>query len=112
MIRLAVLMVCLFAVNFCIAQSLPKKYAAITIGTSEADVIKAVGEPKKIESFSTVKYNTYDTSYYWRYDGEITIIFTNHAVETVEPKWENVLKRIQQRANKKEQNGLIIINND
>ncbi|MBP9187029.1 MAG: hypothetical protein KBE91_04175 [Bacteroidia bacterium] len=112
MIRLATFIVCVFTVNFCKAQSLPKKYAAITNGTSEVDVIKAVGEPKKIESFSTVKYNTYDTSYYWRYDGEITIIFTNHAVETVEPKWENVLKRIQQRANKKEENGLIIINND
>ena len=97
--------------KLCLAQGLPKKYAAIAVGTSEADVTKKVGEPKKIESFSTIKNNTYDTSYYWRYDGDITIIFTNHAVETIEPKWENVLKRIQQKANKKDENGLTIITN-
>ena len=59
-------------------------------------MIKILGEPKKIESFSTVKNNTYDT---------------NHAVETIEPKWENVLKRIQQKANKKDENGITIITN-
>jgi hypothetical protein len=109
--RFVVLIVCLTIGKLCLAQSLPKKYAAITAGTSEADVIKILGEPKKIESFSTVRNNTYDTSYYWKYDGDITIIFTNHAVETIEPKWENVLKRIQQKANKKDENGITIITN-
>lgn len=109
--RFVVLMICLTIGKLGISQSLPKKYAAIITGTSEADVIKILGEPKKIESFSTVKNNTYDTSYYWKYDGDITIIFTNHAVETIEPKWENVLKRIQQKANKKDENGITIITN-
>jgi hypothetical protein len=109
--RFVVLMVCLTIGKLGITQSLPKKYAVIKTGTSEADVIKILGEPKKIESFSTVKNNTYDTSYYWKYDGDITIIFTNHAVETIEPKWENVLKRIQQKANKKDENGITIITN-
>jgi hypothetical protein len=109
--RVVLLVMILALGKLCLAQGLPKKYAAIAVGTSEADVIKKLGEPKKIESFSTVKNNTYDTSYYWRYDGDITIIFTNHAVETIEPKWDNVLKRIQQKANKKDENGLTIITN-
>jgi len=107
--RFVVLMVYLTIGKLGITQSLPKKYADIKTGTSESDVIKILGEPKKIESFSTVKNNTYDTSYYWKYDGDITIILTNHAVENIEPKWENVLKRIQQKANKKDENGITII---
>jgi hypothetical protein len=50
--RFVVLMVCLTIGKLGITQSLPKKYAAIITGTSEADVIKILGEPKKIESFS------------------------------------------------------------
>lgn len=91
------------------AQGLPKKYAAIKPGTSEPDLIKLVGEPKKIESFVTVKNHTFDTSYYWRYESEITVIITNHAVESVEPKWENVLKRIQQKAGLTGNEGIKII---
>lgn len=94
---------------FCMAQSLPKKFAAIKPGTSEADVIKQVGEPVKIERFVTVKNNSYDTSRYWRYDRDVIVVFTNHAVERVVPKWEQLLKTIQQRANRKDEEGIKII---
>lgn len=94
------------------AQALPKKYAAITPGTSETDVIKQVGEPKQVERFSTVRNNSYDTTRYWRYEKDIIIVFTNHAVEAVEPKWETVLKKIQQRANRNDENGIKIISGE
>lgn len=108
--RLFLSFTCLL-IGLCVVaqQGLPKKFAAIKPGTSEADVIRQVGDPKRIEPFSTVRNQTYDTSYYWRYENDITIIFTNHAVETIEPRWENVLKRIQQRANRKDENGISII---
>lgn len=108
--RLLLLLNCLlFGLGAYAQHGLPKKFAAIKPGTSEADVIKQVGEPKRIESFSTVRNQTFDTSYYWRYENDITIVFTNHAVEVIEPRWENVLKRIQQRANRKDENGISII---
>lgn len=93
----------------CMAQGLPKKFAAIKPGTSEADVVKQVGEPKKIEHFTTVRNNSYDTSRYWRYENDVIIIFTNHAVESVEPKWDALLRKIQQRANRKDDDGIKII---
>ena len=91
------------------AQNLPKKFASIKLGTSESDVIKQIGNPDKIERFVTVKNNTFDTSKYWRYQGDITIVFTNHAVSAIQPKWENVLKHIQQYANRKDEEGIKII---
>lgn len=94
------------------AQGLPKKFAAIKPGTSETDVIRMVGEPRKIEHFSTVRNNSYDTTRYWRYDNDVIVVFTNHAVESVEPKWENLLKKIQQRANRKDEDGIRIISGD
>lgn len=49
--RVVLLVMILALGKLCLAQGLPKKYAAIAVGTSEADVIKKLGEPKKIESF-------------------------------------------------------------
>lgn len=95
--------------NVVVAQGLPKKFMLIKPGTSENDVVKLVGEPIKIERFVTVKNNTSDTSRYWRYQGDITVVFTNHAVSMVEPKWDNVLKHIQLYANRQDQEGIKII---
>ena len=94
---------------WCAAQGVPQAFRKITLGTSEPDVIKLVGEPQKIEKFATVKNNSYDTSRYWRYSNDVIIIFTNHAVDAVVPKWENVLKRIQQKAARKDDEGLTIV---
>lgn len=110
--RLFCLVILFVGVSNLGAQPLPKKFAAIQAGTSKADVIKQVGEPLKIEKFATVKNYTHDTSYYWQYANGITIIFTNHAVDVIEPKWENVLKRIQQFANRKDESGIKIINSE
>lgn len=107
--KIAPVLILLLSTGFCMAQGLPKKFAAIKPGTSEADVIKQVGDPKKIESFTTVRNNSYDTSRYWRYENDVIIIFTNHAVESVEPKWETLLRKIQQRANRKDEEGIKII---
>jgi hypothetical protein len=93
------------------AQALPKKFREIKTGTSEVDVIKLVGNPTRVERFVTVKNNTYDTSRYWRYN-DVTIVFTNHAVEKVETKWEMVLKHIQQYANRKDNDGINIITSE
>lgn len=90
-------------------QGMPQAFRKITPGTSEPDVIKLVGEPYKIEKFATVKNNSFDTSKYWRYSNDIIIVFTNHAVEAVIPKWETVLKRIQLGAARKDDNGLTIV---
>lgn len=110
--KAALVLVSLIMANFCMAQALPKKFAAINPGTSETDVIKQVGEPKQIERFSTVRNNSYDTTRYWRYEKDIIIVFTNHAVETIEPQWETLLKKIQQRANRKDEDGIKIISGE
>lgn len=94
------------------AQTLPKEFANIKVGTSEVDVIKQLGEPKRIENFVTVRNNSFDTTRYWRYEKDIIIVFTNHAVESVEPKWDVLLKKIQLKANRKDQDGITIINGE
>ena len=74
---------------------------------SDIDVQKLIGEPQKIESFATVKTNTFDTSVYWRYpNGEIVVI-TNHLFERVEKNRDELLRSIQQNASKN--NGLKIV---
>lgn len=93
----------------CAAQSIPQTFRAIKPGTSEPDVIKLVGEPQRIEKFATVKNNSFDTTRYWRYSNDVIIIFTNHAVETVVPKWDAVLKRIQLKAARKDEEGLTVV---
>ncbi len=92
-----------------LAQKLPKKFAELKVGMSYVDVKKVVGDPIKIESFITVKNSTSDTTYYWRYQNDITLLITNYALEAVEPKWETVLKKIQMSANLKNENGITII---
>ncbi|MBW7845974.1 MAG: hypothetical protein H3C45_10105 [Bacteroidia bacterium] len=94
-----------------VAQTVPDKFRSIAIGTSEPDVIKLVGEPKSIANFVTVKNNSFDTSRYWRYKNDVIIVFTNHAVEAVITKWENLLKHIQKQATREDSDGLKIITN-
>lgn len=93
----------------CAAQGVPQTFRTIKPGTSEPDVIKQVGEPQRIEKFATVKNNSFDTTRYWRYSNDVIIIFTNHAVDAVVAKWDVVLKRIQQRAARKDEEGLTIV---
>lgn len=107
--RILLVSIGLIAFYWAQAQALPAKFAAIKPGTSETDVVKQVGEPTKIENFATVGNQNFDTSYYWRYQNSITIIFTNHAVSAIEPKWELVLKRIQAGVSQSTPNGLKII---
>lgn len=91
-------------------EQVKKKFATIKPGMSENSVIKEVGEPKKIEAFTTVRNNSYDTSTYWKYDKDVTVVFTNHAVESVEYDRNILLKRIQEKASRKDSEGLKIVN--
>jgi hypothetical protein len=80
-------------------------------GMAEAQVKQIVGEPIRFESFTTVKYQSYDTSVYWRYPNNVVVVFTNHLFDRIEEDREALLKYIQQRAFKKEKEGLVIVNN-
>lgn len=86
-----------------------KSWGMLKPGMSDVDVKKLIGEPTRLENFTTVKINTYDTSMYWRYPDEIVVVITNHLFERVEKNREELLKYIQQGASK--HNGLIIVTN-
>ena len=84
-----------------------KSWDKLNTGMSDVDVKKLIGEPLKIESFATVKTNTFDTSVYWRYpNGEIVVI-TNHLFERVEKNRDELLRSIQQKTSTN--NGLKIV---
>lgn len=80
-------------------------------GMSEIQVKQLIGEPTRLEAFTTVRYNSYDTSVYWRYPNNAVVVFTNHLLDRVETDRDALLRYIQQRAFKKQADGLVIVNN-
>ena len=79
----------------------PKKsWEQLKPGMSDIDVKRTIGEPQKIESFATVKTNTFDTSVYWRYPNGKIVVITNHLFERVEKNREELLRSIQQHTSK------------
>lgn len=86
-----------------------EKLKAIKPGMSEPQLRQIMGDPIRFEPYTTVKYNTFDTSVYWRYPDEKVIVVTNHLVERVEQNRQQLLIFIQQHASKKDKDGLIII---
>ncbi|MES2560908.1 MAG: hypothetical protein V4590_14275 [Bacteroidota bacterium] len=86
------------------------KWETIKPGMSEPQLKQIMGDPVRFEPYTTVKYNTFDTSVYWRYPNEKVVVVTNHLVERVEHNREQLLTFIQQHASKKDKDGLIIIN--
>ena len=81
----------------------------LKFGMSEYQIKQIIGEPTHIESFATVKYNSSDTSIYWKYTNEVIIVVTNHQFDRIEKNKDVLLKYIQQKSGKKEADGLIVI---
>lgn len=86
-----------------------KKYEDLKAGMSEFQIKQHIGEPLKFESFTTVKYNSADTSIYWRYPNDIVIVVTNHQYDRFEKNRDALLKHIQLKSGKKEADGLTVI---
>ncbi len=86
-----------------------KKFDDLKAGMSEFQIKQLIGEPLKFESFTTVKYNSFDTSIYWRYPNEIVVVVTNHQYDRIEKNRDALLKYIQQKSGKNEVDGLTVI---
>ncbi|MCU0442086.1 MAG: outer membrane protein assembly factor BamE [Bacteroidia bacterium] len=88
-----------------------KNWEQLKPGMSAVQVKKLLGDPIKIEQFTTVRYNSYDTSVYWRYPNNRIVVVTNYIFERVEEDRTHLLKQLQQRAYKKSKDGLVIVYN-
>ena len=93
------------------AQSIDAKdkWKLVKPGMSEPQLKQLIGDPTRFEPYTTVRYNTFDTSVYWRYPDEKIVVVTNHLVERIEHNRQQLLTFIQQHASKKDKDGLIII---
>src|SRR5450631_2969910 len=58
-----------------------KDFTKVKVGMNESQVKKVVGNPEIIENFKTLIIGTKDTTTYWRYENDLTIIFKKHLVE-------------------------------
>lgn len=85
------------------------KWKLVKSGMSEQQLVQVMGDPIRLEPYTTVRYNTFDTSVYWRYPDDKIIVVTNHLVERIEHNRQQLLTFIQQHASKKDKDGLIII---
>lgn len=88
-----------------------KNWEQLKPGISAVQVKQLLGDPIKIEQFTTVRYNSYDTSVYWRYPNNRIVVVTNYIFERVEEDRTHLLKQLQQRAYKKSKDGLVIVYN-
>ncbi len=76
---------------------------------TEAQVKKVVGNPEMIENFKTLKIGTKDTTTYWRYENDLTIIFKKHLVEGIERNHSAMLQRVQEWADPKNKDGIKLL---
>ena len=86
-----------------------KDFTKVKLGMSEAQVKKVVGNPEIIDRFKTVKRGTKDTSTYWRYENNLTIIFKNHYVLGLEKNHSVILQSVQEWADPKNKDSLILL---
>jgi hypothetical protein len=86
-----------------------KDFTKIKTGMSEMQVRKIVGEPEIRERFKTLRAGTHDTSTYWRYDNDLTIIFRNHYVDRMEKNHAALLQLVQEWADPKNKDGIILL---
>jgi hypothetical protein len=86
-----------------------KDFTKIKQGMNEAQVKKLVGNPEFVEKFKTLKKGTTDTTTYWRYENDLTIIFKNHYVEEIERDHNQLLQRIQEWADPKNRDGIKLL---
>ena len=76
---------------------------------SEQQVIKLVGDPERKERFKTLRIGTHDTTAYWNFEQDITVIFRNHYVESVERNRNNILLKLQEWADPKNKDSVRVI---
>jgi hypothetical protein len=86
-----------------------KDVGRIRAGMNEAMVRKVAGNPEIIEQFKTVKKGTRDTSTYWRYEDDLTVIFRRHIVEAIEKDHAALLRQIQEWADPKNKDGIKLL---
>jgi hypothetical protein len=110
-LRCIVLLGCLVVVQRAGAQDeqVKKNFARLREGMSEAEVKRLVGNPEVIERFRTVPKGTHDTTTYWRYENDLTILFLNHYLHKMEPDHNALLQRIQEWADPNNKEGIRLI---
>jgi hypothetical protein len=86
-----------------------KDFTKIKQGMNEAQVKKVVGTPEFVEKFKTLKKGTTDTTTYWRYENDLTIVFKNHYVEEIERDHNQLLLHIQEWADPKNKDGMLLL---
>jgi hypothetical protein len=91
-------------------QASEKTLLQLKPGMSDVQVRQIIGDPTRLENFSTVAYNTSDTTVYWRYGTELVLVITNHMFNRTELNREQLLRYIQQHAFQPNAQGLIIVN--
>lgn len=111
MIRcLFILITCLWGVSLHAQQTEEKKdIKKVKVGMSEKDLIKVAGDPERKERFKTIVTGTTDTTAYWLYENDITIILKNHVVERIERDRNSILTNLQNWADPKNKEGIRII---
>lgn len=86
-----------------------KDFTRVKTGMSEAQVKKLVGNPEVLERFKTLKKGTTDTTTYWRYENDLTIVFKNHYVEGIERDHNALLQHVQEWADPRNKDGIKLI---
>jgi len=86
-----------------------KHFMKVKIGMTEEQVKKEIGNPPFIETFKTLKIGTKDTTTYWRYENDMTVIFKKHIVEEIERNHSVMLHKIQEWADPKNKDGIILL---
>jgi len=82
-------------------SEMKKDFTKVKIGMNEAQVKKIVGNPEVVENFKTIKIGTKDTTTYWRYENDMTIIFKKHIVDGIERNHSAMLQKVQEWADPK-----------
>ena len=111
-VRILIFLSIVFSSTFLSAQEgddTKKDFTKVKVGMTEAQVKKVVGNPEMIENFKTLKIGTKDTTTYWRYENDLTIIFKKHVVEGIERNHSAMLQRVQEWADPKNKDGIKLL---
>lgn len=110
-VRILIFFSIIFSSNLFAQESddIKKDFTKVKVGMTEAQVKKVVGNPEMIENFKTLKIGTKDTTTYWRYENDLTIIFKKHLVEGIERNHSAMLQRVQEWADPKNKDGIKLI---
>jgi hypothetical protein len=112
-VRILIFFTILFSSTFLFAQTdeteFNKHFLKVKIGMTEAQVKKEIGNPPIIENFKTLKIGTKDTTTYWRYENDMTVIFNKHIVEAIERNHNAMLQRVQEWADPKNKDGIKLL---